>query len=111
MKLVLLSLVAILVVLMGSFPSLGKIETAAAFGRTSEVSDKVYSSDEVDKPAEITNFDSILPAFKKSLNCDGDGVVKASYVLRKNGKVTDIKVENTMPCKGKEKAPNVLRRI
>jgi hypothetical protein len=114
MKLLFLSMVATLVSLAAAssaYSSLAKVETLAAIGIHNSTPDKIYSSDAVDRPAKIRNFDQILPAFKKSLDCDGEGVVKTSYVLRKTGKVTDIKIENTMTCKGKEKAPNVLRRI
>jgi hypothetical protein len=109
------AIIPILVIVTGSSSGYTPLRNAGAPLHVSVIqatdSEKVYSHDEVDKEATIKNIERVFSSFKKALDCDGEGVVKASYVLRDSGKVTDIKIENTMPCKGTEKAPSVLRKM
>jgi len=60
-------------------------------------SDRVYSAAEVDKKAIIDKFVRDLNAPKPS-GCKGQGTILLGAVLRKSGKVTNIKVQQPSSC-------------
>jgi TonB family C-terminal domain len=77
----------------------------------SQVEEKVFSADEVEKQAEMKNFDAASNKFNARFKCEREGTTVISFVLRKSGKVSDVKVENSAGCKASEKALAELRKI
>jgi hypothetical protein len=86
------------------------IVCVSAFAQT-KTSDKVYSFNEVEKPAVIQDRDSVIPALHGSLNCSSGGWVKFSYILRRSGKVSNLNVEHSPQCEATPKSLTILRKL
>ena len=76
-----------------------------------EPSDKVYSAQEVQKAAVIRDQDSVSSALHRSLKCSSGGSIKFSYVLRRSGKVSDLKVEHSPQCEATPKSLTILQKL
>ena len=63
-------------------------EHLAGVGRQAVTEDIVYKRSEVDKRAVIHNLSDVMPSF--SGECRHKGYVRAKFVLRRTGEVTDI---------------------
>ena len=75
------------------------------------VDERVYFQDEVDKVAETKNLTEVLNEFQSSLTCAGEETITLSIVLRKSGKVTDVKIETAHGCKMPDSATAILHKI
>lgn len=80
-----------------------------AQGRSRE--DRVYSPEELDKEADIKNLGEVLERFTSRLNCLAVGQINIKLILRKSGRVTDIKVETPTACKAAESSISILRKM
>ncbi len=108
----LLSIVFTLLLTISSLPSSQAHMLVPQPPARQQAEDKIYAAeDAVDKKADIKNLAAVLDKFESSFKCDSGGTTIISFVLRKSGKVTDVKVENTAGCKAPEKALAALRKI
>lgn len=75
--------------------------------------DIVYSEADVDVKAEILNLDDIDPirSLGASLDCKDKVEVQLTMVLRKSGKVTNVKVVKSAKCSFDAKAIQSVKRI
>lgn len=77
-----------------------------------EDQDIIYSEDEVDVKAEILNSRDINPIrLGVSLDCKDNAEVKLTIVLRKSGKVSDVKVVKSAKCSLDRKSIQIVKRI
>ena len=77
-----------------------------------ENKDVVYSENEVDVKAEITNLAAVNPIRSgASIDCKGTVEVQLTMVLRKTGKVSDVKIVKTANCSLDRKAIQSVKRI
>ena len=87
------------------------LQSTAKFQEAHE-DDKVYSGGDVDKTAVIKNVKELDPSsLGPSFDCPKKGKVTILLVLRKTGKVTDIKVIKSMKCSFDEKAVRTAAKI
>jgi outer membrane biosynthesis protein TonB len=76
-----------------------------------KTAETVYKDTEVTQQADLKNIDAVLSDFSSRMHCEGEGVTTISAVLRKTGKVTDVKITTTMGCKVPAQAVAAIRKI
>ena len=71
--------------------------------------DRVYTAQEVDVKAKVTNQLENLPGLRS--DCPDRGKVSLTAVLRKWGKVTDIKLTKSIGCSFDKQAIDAVRKL
>jgi TonB family protein len=72
--------------------------------------DRVYSKEEVDKKAVVTNRKDLNPDhFGSVIDCPDGAKVIIQAVFRRSGKVTDIKVKQAASCSLDRKAARIVK--